>query len=62
MMWTIAVILALLWACGLAFSYTWGGYIHLLAVAAGLIVIRNMRSSRQVNSLKKPRNHKRWIQ
>jgi hypothetical protein len=60
-MWTVAVILALLWACGLAFSYTLGGLIHLLAVAAVLIVIRNMRGPRQVNSIKKPRNHKRWI-
>ena len=59
---TIAVILALLWAFGLAFSYTLGGFIHLLAVAAVLILIRIVRSPGQVNSMKKPRHYKKWIQ
>lgn len=42
MLWTIAVVLLLLWAVGLMTSYTVGGLIHLLlllAVAAILIRI-----------------------
>ena len=61
-MLTIAVILAVLWAFGLAFSYTLGGFIHLLAVAAVLVVIHIIRSPGRGNSFRKPRNHKRWIQ
>lgn len=34
MLWTIAVVLVLLWALGIATSYTLGGFIHLLLVLA----------------------------
>jgi len=40
MLWTIAVLLAVLWLLGMVTSYTLGGFIHvllLLAVAAVLI-------------------------
>ena len=36
MLWTIFVILLVLWLLGLVSSYTLGGYIHLLLVIAGL--------------------------
>jgi hypothetical protein len=38
MLWTIAVILLVLWALGLVSSYTMGGFIHLLLVAAIVVV------------------------
>jgi hypothetical protein len=41
MLWTIFIVLLVLWALGLATSYTMGGLIHiLLAVALVVLVIR----------------------
>jgi hypothetical protein len=37
MNWTVALILALLWVCGIATSYTYGGGIHILLVGAILL-------------------------
>jgi hypothetical protein len=39
MLWAIAVILMLLWALGLATSYTMGGVIHVLLLVAVLTVL-----------------------
>jgi hypothetical protein len=39
MLWTIAVILFVLWALGLATAYTVGGFIHILLVLAIIVVI-----------------------
>ncbi|PYN06040.1 MAG: lmo0937 family membrane protein [Candidatus Rokuibacteriota bacterium] len=39
MLWTIFVILLVLWALGLVSSYTLGGYIHVLLVIAIVIVL-----------------------
>lgn len=39
MLWTIAVVLVVLWALGLASAYTLGGFIHVLLVVAIIIVI-----------------------
>jgi uncharacterized protein DUF5670 len=39
MLWTIAVILLVLWALGLVSSVTMGGFIHLLLVAAIVVVL-----------------------
>jgi uncharacterized protein DUF5670 len=39
MLWTIAVILIILWALGLVSSYTLGGLIHILLVLAIIIVL-----------------------
>jgi hypothetical protein len=38
-LWTIAVILIILWALGLVSSYTMGGFIHILLVVAIIIVL-----------------------
>jgi hypothetical protein len=38
MLWTIAVLLLILWALGLVTSYTLGGFIHILIVAAVVLV------------------------
>lgn len=39
MLWTIAVILLVLWAFGMGSSYTGGGMVHLLLVIAVLVVV-----------------------
>jgi hypothetical protein len=39
MLWTLAVILVLLWALGLVSSYTMGGFIHILLVLAIIAVV-----------------------
>jgi hypothetical protein len=38
MLWTIAVIMLVLWALGLVTSYTLGGFVHILLVAAIVLV------------------------
>jgi hypothetical protein len=39
MLWTIAVILVVLWLLGLVSSYTMGGFIHILLVIAIVVVL-----------------------
>lgn len=39
MLWTIAVVLLVLWALGLVTSYTMGGFIHVLLVVAVVVVL-----------------------
>ena len=39
MLWSIAIILVLLWALGLVTSYTLGGYIHVLVVVAVVMLL-----------------------
>ncbi|HBU07216.1 MAG TPA: lmo0937 family membrane protein [Candidatus Magasanikbacteria bacterium] len=39
MLWTIAVILIILWLLGLVTSYTLGGFIHILLVIAVIVVL-----------------------
>ena len=39
MLWTIAVILLVLWALGLVTAYTMSGFIHLLLVCAVIMVL-----------------------
>jgi hypothetical protein len=39
MLWTVAVILIVLWLLGLLSSYTMGGLIHLLLVIAIIVVV-----------------------
>lgn len=48
MLWTIAVILVVLWALGLVSSYTLGGFIHLLLVLAIIIVVIRIIQGRRV--------------
>jgi hypothetical protein len=47
MLWTIAVILLLLWALGFVSSYTMGGFIHILLVAAVVVVLVRLISGRR---------------
>lgn len=39
MLWTIAVVLLVLWMLGLVSSYTMGGFIHILLVVAIVMVL-----------------------
>jgi hypothetical protein len=47
MLWTIAVILLVLWALGLVTSYTMGGFIHVLLVIAVVVVLVNVLQGRR---------------
>ena len=47
MLWTIAVILLVLWLLGLVTSYTLGGFIHLLLVIALVVIIFNFLGGRR---------------
>lgn len=48
MLWTIAVILLILWALGLVSSYTVGGFIHILLVIALVVVAFGFLQGRRV--------------
>ena len=47
MLWTIFVILLVLWLVGLVSSYTLGGFIHLLLVLAVVVLIINLVTGRR---------------
>jgi hypothetical protein len=47
MLWTIVVILLILWLLGLVSSYTLGGFIHLLLVFAVIIIVVNLIQGRR---------------
>jgi len=47
MLWTIAVILLVLWFLGFVTSYTMGGFIHILLVVAIVIVLLRVISGRR---------------
>ena len=48
MLWTITIILFILWVVGLVSSYTLGGWIHILLVLAIIVLIFNLMSGRRV--------------
>ncbi len=51
MLWTIFVILLVMWALGLATSYTLGGFIHLLLLLAiAVVLIRVIQGRRPLAS------------
>jgi hypothetical protein len=47
MLWTIAVILMVLWALGLVSSYTMGGFIHILLIIAIVVVLISIIQGRK---------------
>ena len=47
MLWTIFVILLVLWLLGVVASYTMGGFIHILLVVAIAVVLINVISGRR---------------
>jgi hypothetical protein len=48
MLWTIVLILLVLWALGFATSYTMGGLIHALLVIAVVVVVIRLLQGRKV--------------
>jgi uncharacterized membrane protein YtjA (UPF0391 family) len=47
MLYTIAVVLLVLWLLGLVSSYTMGGFIHILLVVAVVMILVNFISGRK---------------
>jgi hypothetical protein len=47
MLWTIFVILLVLWMLGLVTSYTLGGFIHILLVVAVVVLLIELISGRR---------------
>jgi hypothetical protein len=48
MLYTLIVILLVLWAVGLATAYTMGGLLHLLLVVAAVMLVIQLVSGRRV--------------
>lgn len=48
MLWTIAVILLVLWGLGMISAYTVGGYIHILLVVAVIVVLIRVIKGRRI--------------
>lgn len=48
MLYTLAVILIVLWLLGLVSSYTLGGYLHLLLVIAIIVVVARIITGRRI--------------
>ena len=48
MLWTIAIILLVLWLLGLVTSYTVGGYLHILLMLAIVVVVIRVIQGRSV--------------
>jgi uncharacterized protein DUF5670 len=49
MLWTIFVILLIMWALGLVTSYTMGGFVHILLVIALIVLVVNLMQGRRVS-------------
>ena len=47
MLWTITIVLVILWILGLVSGYTLSGWIHLLLVLAVIVLIFNLLSGRR---------------
>lgn len=48
MIWTLVIVLALLWALGLATANTFGGLIHVLLVVALIVVVVRLLQGKRV--------------
>jgi len=48
MLWTIAVVLIVLWILGLVSSYTMGGFIHILLVVAVVVILLRIIRGRKI--------------
>lgn len=48
LLWTLAIILLILWLLGLVSSYTLGGFIHILLVLAIVVVLIRVIQGRRV--------------
>lgn len=48
MLWTLFVILLVMWLLGMVSSYTLGGFIHILLVVALIVLVINLIQGRRV--------------
>lgn len=48
MLWTIAVVLVVLWLLGMVSAYTMGGFIHVLLVMALVVVVIQLIQGRRL--------------
>ena len=48
LLWTIAVILLILWLLGMVSSYTLGGFVHILLVLAIVVVLIRVIQGRRI--------------
>jgi Family of unknown function (DUF5670) len=48
MLWTVAVVLMVLWLLGMITAYTLGGFIHLLLLMALVVVVVRLLQGRRV--------------
>jgi len=48
MLWTLSVVLIILWLLGIISSYTMGGFIHILLVIALLMVLVRVIQGRKI--------------
>ena len=47
MLWTIAIVLIILWLLGLVSSYTMGGFIHVLLIISVVVILVNIIRGRR---------------
>ena len=50
MLYTIALVLVILWLLGLVTSYTMGGFLHILLAVAIIMIVFNLISGRRASS------------
>jgi hypothetical protein len=50
MLWTIALVLGILWLLGFLSSYTMGGFVHILLVVALVMVVLRLFQGRRLAS------------
>ena len=50
MIWTIFVVLVVLWLLGIVTSYTFGGFIHLLLAVALVVILFRLIQGRRGNA------------
>jgi hypothetical protein len=50
MLWTLAIVILLLWGLGLITSYTLGGLIHILLVVALVVVVIRLFQGRRLST------------
>ena len=48
MLYTVAIVLVILWALGLVSSYTMGGFIHILLIVAVIVIVLNFIQGRKL--------------
>ena len=50
LIWTVAIVLAVLWLLGMVSSYTIGGFIHVLLVVAVIVVLIRLIQGRRLGT------------